>query len=122
MPTEPQPVTLAQVVHRAVEVCDPHGAEDGVSELLTRFEDRDEPVTSLADVEEELLEAKGALDPQDEDPALMMTTAVAVYLAHRRTQMDNDRTEILRLAARAEFSDEPPPNVSGWLAAEGVAA
>jgi hypothetical protein len=120
MPTEPQPPTLAQIVHRAVEVSDPGGVEEGVAQLLEQFEDRDEPVTSLADVETELVEAKGRLDPQDEDPALIMTTAVAVYLAHRRTEMDDERTDILRLAARAEFDGDPPPAVSDWLAEAGV--
>ena len=70
MPTEPETATLARVVHRAVEVCDPDGP--GLGDLLARFEDRDEPVTQVADIERELAEAKGALDPQDEDPALVM--------------------------------------------------
>ena len=30
MPTEPQPVTLAQLVHRAAEITDPEGADDDV--------------------------------------------------------------------------------------------
>jgi hypothetical protein len=120
MPTEPQPPTLFEVVHRAAEVCDPTGAEDGVAQLLSRFEDRDEPVTGLADVEEEIAEQKGAVDPQDEDPAVVMAAAVAVYLAHRRTELGRDREELLRLAARAEFDGEPPPPVADWLASQGV--
>ena len=69
------PPTLADVVHRAAEVVDPEGHEDGVWDLLRRFEDRDEPVTAeaAADVELEIAEAKGAIDPQDEDPAVVMT-------------------------------------------------
>ena len=122
MPTEPQPPSVFDIVHRAVEVCDPAGQEEGVSQLLARFEDRDEPVTSLEDVESELLEAKGALDPQDEDPALVMASAVAVYLAHRRDQLGTERTELLRLAARAEFDGEPPPAVAAWLSDQGVEA
>ncbi len=120
MPTEPEPVSGAEVVHRAATVCDPEGDEEGVSQLLARFEDRDEPITSLPDVEAEVLEAKGAIDPEDGDPAVTMAAAVTVYLAHRRTELDDDREEILRLAARAEFGGGPPPPVAGWLAAEGV--
>src|SRR5215211_4114632 len=120
MPTEPDPVSVAEVVHRAASVCDPEGDEEGVSQLLARFEDRDEPITSLPDVETEVSEAKGAIDPQDEDPAVTMAAAVTVYLAHRRTELDDDREELLRLAARAEFGGGPPPPVAGWLAAEGV--
>jgi cell pole-organizing protein PopZ len=114
------PPTLAEVVHRAVEVCDPEGAEEGPAELLRRFEDRDEPVTAEADVEQEIAEVKGAIDPQDEDPAVVMTAAVATYLAFRRTELDRDRPELLRLAARAEFDGEPPAPVAGWLAEQGV--
>jgi hypothetical protein len=122
MPTEPGPPTVAEVVHRAAQACDPAGVEEGVSQLLSRFEDADEPITALADVEEALFEAKGAIDPQDEDPAVVMAVAVAVYLAHRRTQLDTERGELLRLAARAEFDGHPPPNVADWLAAQGVEA
>jgi hypothetical protein len=114
------PPTLAQVVHRAVEVADPDGAEEGPAELLRRFEDRDEPVTAEADVEQEIAEVKGAIDPQDEDPVVVMTAAVATYLAFRRTEIDRDRVELLRLAARAEFDAKPAENVAQWLAEQGV--
>jgi hypothetical protein len=115
-----EPPTLAEVVHRAVEVADPTGAEEGPSELLRRFEDRDEPVTAEADVEEEIAEVKGAIDPQDEDAAVVMTAAVATYLAFRRTELNREPSELLRLAARAEFAGAPPENVAEWLAAQGV--
>jgi hypothetical protein len=112
--------TLAEVVHRAVEVCDPDGAEEGPSELLRRFEDRDEPVTAEADVEQEIAEVKGAIDPQDEDPVVVMTAAVATYLAFRRTELEREPAELLRLAARAEFDGSPPEHVAGWLAERRV--
>ena len=114
------PPSLADVVHRAAEVVDPDGAEDGVSDLLQRFEDRDEPVTAEADVELEIAEAKGAVDPQDEDPVVVMMAAVATYLAFRRTEIARGREELLRLAGRAEFDGNPPEPVAGWLAEQGV--
>jgi|SRR5215211_2462363 len=122
MPTEPSVPTLSQVVRRAVTVCDPDGDDEGLAAFLERFEDNDEPITADADVEVTLAEAKGALDPQDEDPAIQMAAAAATYLAYRRTEIADDREEILRLAARAEFDGKPPPEVAGWLAAEGVEA
>jgi hypothetical protein len=115
-----EPPTLAEVVHRAVEVIDPDGAEEGPADLLRRFEDRDEPITAAADIEEEIAEVKGAIDPQDEDPAVVMTAAVATYLAFRRTELDRDPQELLRLAARSEFAGNPPPAVAEWLAGQGV--
>jgi hypothetical protein len=114
------PPTLADVVHRAAEVTDPAGHNDGVSDLLRRFEDRDEPVTADRDVALEIAETKGAIDPQDEDPVVVMTAAVATYLAFRRTEIDRDRVELLRLAARAEFDAKPAENVARWLTEQGV--
>jgi hypothetical protein len=114
------PPTLADVVHRATEVVDPQGANDGVSDLLRRLEDRDEPVTADEDVEELIAETKGAIDPQDEDPEVVMAAAVATYLAFRRTEIERDREELLRLAARAEFDGHPPDIVAAWLDEQGV--
>jgi hypothetical protein len=114
------PPTLADVIHRAAEVADPEGHNDGVSDLLRRFEDRDEPVTADPDVELGIAEAKGAVDPQDEDPVVVMMAAVAIYLAFRRTETVRDREELLRLAARAEFDGHPPELVADWLAEQGV--
>jgi hypothetical protein len=112
--------TLFQVVERAVDVCDPEGTNDGLARLLERFEDRDEPVTAARDIEQELAEAKGAVDPQDEDPAVVMAVAVVVYLAYRRTEIGREPEELLRLAARAEFEGRPPEPVAAWLAERGV--
>jgi hypothetical protein len=120
MPTEPSTPTLAEVVHRAVEVCDPEGREEGPAQLLARFEDRDEPITAIADVEQAMAEESGAIDPQDEDPAVTMAVAVTVYLAHRRTEISDEPEEILRLAARAEFDERPPETVREWLLGRGV--
>ena len=96
------PPTLFEVVHRAVEVTDPSG-EFGVADLLTYVEDSDEPITAHQNVEEDLAEIKGRVDPQDEDPAVMMAIAVATYLAFRRDEMDDEPGDILRLTARAEY-------------------
>jgi hypothetical protein len=112
--------TFSEVVHRAVDVCDPTGTEEGAAVFLERFGDRDEPVTAVEDIEQELAEAKGAVDPQDEDPVAIMTAAVATYLAYRRTELDRDREELLRLAARAEFDGGPPEPVASWLAQQRV--
>ena len=121
-PAEAQgpPPTLFEVVHRAVQVTDPSG-ELGVADLLGPVEDSDEPVTSHEDIETDLAELKGRVDPQDEDPAVMMAIAVATYLAFRRDEMTDDPGDILRLAARAEYDGNPPDNVRAWLDAQGVA-
>jgi hypothetical protein len=121
MPTEPEPVTLAEVVHRAVVVVDPDGNE-GLDDLLARFEDDDEPLSAgLADVSrEKIAEGVGALDPQEEDPAVQMAGAVATYLVYRRDEVDEEPGALLELAARAEFDGNPPANVRTWLADVGI--
>jgi hypothetical protein len=112
--------TLFTLVHRAAEVCDPAGTEEGAAELLRRFEDRDDPIGDPAEAEQTIAEAKGAIDPQDEDPVAMMTGAVATYLAYRRDEVDDDRSDLLVLAARAEFDGKPPEPVASWLAEQGL--
>ena len=122
MPTEPLPVSLFQLVQRAVDICDPDGADDGAADMLRRFEDADEPVTAIDDVEQLLAEAAGAVDPQQEDPVVQMVAATATYLAFRRDQLEDDPDELLRLAARAEFNGNPPPAVANWLEEQGVSS
>ena len=121
-PAEAQgpPPTLFEVVHRAVQVTDPSG-RFGVADLLGPVEDADEPVTAHEDIETDLAELKGRVDPQDEDPAVMMAIAVATYLAFRRDEMDDDPKDLLRLAARAEYNGNPPNIVRAWLDEQGVA-
>ena len=116
---EGPPPTLFEVVHRAVEVTDPTGRY-GVGDLLQHVEDADEPITAHPNIEEELAELKGRVDPQDEDPAVMMAIAVATYLAFRRDEMSDDPGDILRLAPRAEFDGNPPDSVRAWLEDRGV--
>lgn len=122
MATEPEPLTLADAVRRAVRACDPTGDSDAAAEVLARFEDRDEPIAGIADVGMRLAEEFGALDPQEEDPVVQMIRATTVYLAMKRTEAGAEHEELLRRAARAEYSGAPPEPVAGWLAARGVEA
>jgi hypothetical protein len=121
MPTDPEPVTLSQVVHRAVEVVDPDGTE-GLDDLLERFEDADEPLsaTGAQSAAERIAEGVGALDPQEEDGAVQMAGAVATYLAYRRDEVDEEPGALLELAARAEFDSRPPDAVRDWLSDVGI--
>ena len=121
MPNEPDPVTLAQLVHRAAEITDPDGADADVTELMQRFEDADWPVSGILDsIEQRMAEAAGTLDPQEDSPGLQVAAAVAVYLAHRRDELDEDPVHVLRMAARAEFDGNPPEHVAGWLQDAGI--
>ena len=115
--------TVAEVVRRAVDVCEREGDLDGLGAFLQRYEDRDEPVTALGPGRErEFFEQEGRLEGQDPEPSLVMAAAVATYLAFRRDEVADDDEHLLRLAARAEFGGEPPPYIADWLALRGVAA
>ena len=57
MPTEPQPVSLAEVVRVAVETCD--DGSPGLEDLLSRFEDDDEPISAIDDIEGRLVQRLG---------------------------------------------------------------
>jgi hypothetical protein len=119
MPTEPQPLTLAQAARRAAEAVDPDGDDDRVSDFAARFEDRDEPIAALTEtIDEQVAEIVGALDVEGDDPALAMAGAVVTYLAFRRDEMSADDARLLQLAADAEFAGDPPPRVAAWLAGE----
>ena len=122
MPTDPQPHTHAQAVHRAVVVVDPDG-DAGLEDFLERFEDDDEPLgPALADIAaQRIAEESGKLDPEAEDPAVQMAAAVATYLAFRRDEAAEDPQALLALAARAEFEGHPPAGVPEQLAERGVA-
>ncbi len=121
MPTDPDPVTLAQLVNRAAEITDPDGADDDVTALMQRFEDADWPVSGILEsIEQRMAEAAGALDPQEESPGLQVAAAVTVYLAHRRDEVEEDPDHVLRMATRAEFDGKPPAHVANWLESAGI--
>jgi hypothetical protein len=122
VPTEPQEPTLSEVAHRAIQSCDPAGQNEALAEYLRVFEDRDEPVTGVADLEGEATSAARRVDPDAMDPAVTMAAAVTTYLGFKRRQLDTDDEDLLRLAARSEFDGDPPDDVRDWLRARGVEA
>jgi hypothetical protein len=121
MATEPEPITLFEVAKRAVDVVDPRGADAATGDLLVRFEDADEPITAVGNLDERIAIALEGVDAEVENPAAQMAGAVILYLAHRRDGLDDDPADILRLAARAEYAGDPPGFIADWLQAQGVA-
>jgi len=120
MPTEPRPVSLFDLAKRAVEIADPDDTDSRLGELLEQFEDADEPVTAIQNLEERVAIAAEGADYDIEDPAVSVATAVILYLAHRRDELHDDPEKILRMAARAEWKGDPPEAVLDWLADRGV--
>jgi hypothetical protein len=120
MPAEPEPITLFEVAKRAVEISDPAAEDARLGDLLVQFEDADEPVTAIQNLEERVAIAVEGVDVEIDDPAVSMAAATILYLAHRRDELDDEPDKVLRLAARAEWKGDPPHSVRDWLAARGV--
>ena len=112
---EPEQITLAELVRRAVAIVDPPGEDAAVEEFAVRFEDADQPVRGQLDGLQERI-----LWGADEDAPIVMAQAVTLYLAHRLDDFENTPEHILLHAARAEFDGRPPDNVKAWLADQGV--
>jgi hypothetical protein len=120
VPTEPRPITLFDIVRRAVDICDPDDSDQRLGRLLEQFEDDDEPVTAIENLEERVAIAVEGVDVEIEDPAVSMATAVILYLARRRDELHDHPSKVLRMAARAEWKGDPPEQVVEWLADRGV--
>jgi hypothetical protein len=120
VPTEPKPITLFDIAKRAVDVADPDDRDSRLGDLLAQFEDDDEPVTAIQNLEERVAIAVEGVDVDIDDPAVSMAAATILYLAHRRDELHADAEHILRLTARAEWKGDPPEAVVDWLADRGV--
>jgi hypothetical protein len=120
MPTEPQPVSLFEVAKRAVEICDPDDRDERLGDLLAQFEDADEPITGVENLEERVAIAVEGVDVEIDDPAVSMAAATILYLARRRDELHDEPEKILRMAARAEWKGDAPEAVRDWLADRGV--
>jgi hypothetical protein len=120
MPTDPRPITLFDVAKRAVEIADPTDSDPRLGTLLLQFEDADEPVSAIENLEERVAIAAEGADVDVEDPAVSMAAATILYLAHRRDELGDEASKILRLVARAEWKGDPPYSVRDWLSARGI--
>jgi hypothetical protein len=120
MAREPDPLTLSELARRAVDVCDPSDSDAVLGRYFLQFEDADEPVTAIQNLEERIALAAEGVDADVDDPSIACANAVILYLAHRRDEFDDDPEDILRLAARAEWRGDPPEAIRDWLADRGV--
>jgi hypothetical protein len=121
VPTEPPPVTLAQIVRRAAEIVDPDDDDLIVGDYQQVFEDADEPVAGvLDDLQERVGTVLADLDPAVANGSLSMAGALTIYLSFRRDELDGDDGELIRLATRAEWDGKPPAAVEDWLRDRGI--
>ncbi|MGZ4166751.1 MAG: hypothetical protein ACXVR1_18235 [Solirubrobacteraceae bacterium] len=111
---DPRPVSLFDVVKRAAQVVDPDDEDAIVGDFQRAFEDDDEPVAGL-DVQERVADVLSQLDPAVNNGSLSVAAAITVYLSYRRDEVGAEPRELIRLAARAEWDDDPPEAVVEWL-------
>ncbi len=110
--------SVADVVRRAVEVCDPDDVDPVLGRLQEQLEDDDEPVTAVDNLEERLALALEGADVEGENPAVAVAGAVVMYLAETggRGNFDGDPGELIALAVRRQWRGDPPTAVAEWVA------
>jgi hypothetical protein len=116
MPRDPEPLTLAQAVRLACDLVDPDDDDAVIGDFERAFEDADEPIRALDDVEERVGTVLSELDPAVANGSLSMAAAVTVYLRFRPDEYGAEPAKLLRLAAEAEWEGDPPDVVAEWLA------
>ena len=122
MDNDVRQVTVAQVVHRAVALCDSNGADEACAQLLLAYEDDDRPAVGLgSSLAEELRSTADGLDPEHDSAAAEVAAAVAAFLATDPHGGSDDQATI-REAVRIAWRGNPPENVRAWLDAQGVEA
>jgi hypothetical protein len=119
-PRDPDPVTLSDVVRRAVEAADLGGDDPRLGRLLEEFEDDDEPISGVDQLDEVLAEAELDVDADGEDPQVALAIAVARYLAHHRGALDTEPDRLVREAVRWQWHRHPPEGVDDLLADRGI--
>jgi len=115
-----RPISVFDVVKRAADIVDPDDEDPDMGELEEIFEDADEPITGVENLEERVALAVEGIDNAVENPAVSVAAAVILYLAYRRDELNADPAHVLRLAARAEWKGDPPGDVRDWLQARGI--
>ena len=108
MPTDPRPVSVFDVVRRAVEAVDPDGTNARLGSLLERFEDDDEPVRGVDQLDEILADADLDVDLEGDDPDVDLAIATVRYLAHHRGAVGMDGERLLHEAALWQWRGKLP--------------
>ena len=109
--------SVSDVVRRAVEICDPDDVDPALGDLEEQFEDDDEPITAVENIDERLAIALEGADYDAENPAVAVASAVVLYLADHpgEVESDEDPDQVIRRAVRAQWRGDTPQYVDAWL-------
>src|SRR4029077_2969142 len=97
--------SVSDVVRRAVEICDPDDVDQALGDLEEQFEDDDEPITAVENIDERLAIALEGTDYEGETPAVAVASAVARYLAEHPGEADGgaNAENTIRHAVEAQW-------------------
>jgi hypothetical protein len=109
--------TVSDVVRRAVAICDPDDADQALGRLEQQFEDDDQPITTVENLEERLAIALEGADYEGENPAVAVASAVVLYLGAHPGEVDHtgDPDQVIRRAVRLQWHGDTPRYVEDWL-------
>src|SRR6478736_1129450 len=94
--------SVSDVVRRAVEICDPDDVDQALGDLEEQFEDDDEPITAVENIDERLAIALEGTDYEAENPGEADGGANA--------------ENTIRHAVEAQWRGDVPGFVEDWLA------
>jgi hypothetical protein len=114
-------MTLANVIRRAVDAADPDARDENLAVLAQDFEDDDEPVSGVDQLDEVLADAELDVDADGNDPEVALAIAVARYLAHHRGALGADDERLIAQAVRWQWHDHPPDDLKEVLGERGIA-
>jgi hypothetical protein len=109
------PRTLSEVVREAAGIVDPEDKSELVGDFERWFEDDDEPVTTVPNLERRLAGAVDELDPDGGEPALTVAAAVVSYLATLPRHAPREPERVIEQALRLEFGDDLPEPLTPWV-------
>jgi hypothetical protein len=109
--------TVSDVVRRAVELCDPDDVDQVLGRLEEQFEDDDEPITAVENIDERLAIALEGTDYEGENPAVAVASAVVRHLAGHPAEVDSGANpeNTIRRAVEAQWHGDVPEFVEEWL-------
>lgn len=110
--------TVSELVRQAVQICDPDDGDDVLGRLEEQFEDDDEPVTAVENLQERLAIALEGTDVDGENPAVAVASAIVLFVAAHagHANADHDPDELIELAVKAQWHGNPPRYVAEWVA------
>jgi hypothetical protein len=107
--------TVADVVRQAAGIVDPSDSLALVGELEQWFEDDDDPVRTVPNLDRRLAAAVEKIDPDGEEPAVTVAAAVVLYLSTEPRHAPSDAEGVIDQAVKLEFGDDVPDRIAEWL-------